>query len=148
MLISRYLSPVETYKRRVGLDLFNDFLNSFERDAKMDIAVDFKPAVNTREGRDAYHVDVDLPGVKKEDITLSVENNLLTISGKREMKSEVKEQDYYKVESSYGKFERSFTLPENVDVENIRAASEDGVLEVIIPKLQVEKNSVKKIEIK
>ncbi len=148
MLISRYLSPVETYKRRVGLDLFNDFLNSFERDAKMDIAVDFKPAVNTREGRDAYHVDVDLPGVKKEDITLSVENNLLTISGKREMKSEVKEQDYYKVESSYGRFERSFTLPENVDVENIRAATEDGVLEVIIPKLQVEKNSVKKIEIK
>lgn len=148
MLISRYLSPVETYKRRVGLDLFNDFLNSFERDVKMDIALDFKPAVNTREGRDAYHVDVDLPGVKKEDITLSVENNLLTISGKREMKSEVKEEDYYKVESSYGKFERSFTLPENVDVENIRAATEDGVLEVIIPKLQVEKNSVKKIEIK
>ncbi len=73
---------------------------------------------------------------------------MLTISGKRETKSEIKEQDYYKVESSYGKFQRSFTLPEKVDVENIRAATEDGVLEVIIPKLQVSVNSVKKIEIK
>lgn len=148
MLISRYLSPAESYKRRMGLDLFNDFLDSFQADAKVGLAVDFKPAVNTREGREAYHIDFDLPGVKKEDITLSVADNLLTISGKREMKSEIKEQDYYKIESSYGKFERSFTLPQKVDIENIRAATEDGVLEVIIPKLQIEKNSVKKIEIK
>ena len=60
----------------------------------------------------------------------------------------MKEEDYYKVESSYGKFERSFTLPENVDVENIHAESEDGVLEVVIPKLTKSENKSKKIEIK
>lgn len=148
MLVSRYLNPVESYRRKRGLDFFNDFLNSFEEGASSDVVVDFKPAVNTREGSEAYHIDVDLPGVKKEDININVENNTLSISGKRETKSEVKEQDYYKVESSYGKFQRSFTLPEGVDIENIRAATEDGVLEVIIPKLQVIQNSVKKIEIK
>ncbi|OHE05920.1 MAG: heat-shock protein Hsp20 [Sulfurimonas sp. RIFOXYD12_FULL_33_39] len=148
MLISRYFNPVESYKRRRGIDFFNDLLNSLEEERGDSPLSDFKPAVNTREGKDAYHVDVDLPGVKKEDINISVENNTLTVSGKRETKKEVKEEDYYRVESSYGKFQRSFTLPENIDTENIRAASQDGVLEVVIPKLQVIKNSAKKIEIK
>ncbi len=148
MLISRYLSPVESYRKKRGIDFFNDFLSSLDEGVNDDALVDFKPAVNTREGKDAYHVDVDLPGVKKEDIEINVENNVLTVSGKREAKSEVKEEDYYRVESSYGKFQRSFTLPEKVDTENIRAACEDGVLEVVIPKLQIEKNSAKKIEIK
>ena len=147
MLISRYLSPVQTYRRNRGLNLLNDFLNSFEESFEEPLS-DFKPAVNTREGKDAYHVDVDLPGVKKEDISVDIENNVITISGKREAKSEIKEEDYYKVESSFGKFQRSFTLPEKVDVENIRAACEDGVLEVVIPKLQVEQKSAKKVEIK
>lgn len=148
MLISRYFNPAEAYKRGRSLDFFNDFLNSLENERGGDTLSEFKPAVNTREGKDAYHVDVDLPGVKKEDINIHVEDNTLTISGNRETKKEVKQEDYYRVESSYGKFQRSFTLPENVDAENIRAASQDGVLEVVIPKLQVIKNSAKKIEIK
>ena len=148
MLISRYLNPVESYRRRRGIDFFNDFLSSLDEGINDDALADFKPAVNTREGKDAYHVDVDLPGVKKEDIEINVENNVLTVSGKREAKSEVKEEDYYRVESSYGKFQSSFTLPDKVDTENIRAVCEDGVLEVVIPKLQIEKSSAKKIEIK
>lgn len=148
MLISRYLSPIEAYKKQKRFDFLNDFLTSFEEDAGDSLLADFKPAVNTREGKEAYHIDVDLPGVKKEDINLSVENNTLTISGKRETKSEVSREDYYKIESSYGKFQRSFTLPENVDTENIRAATEDGVLEVVIPKLKAVEKSVKNIKIK
>jgi HSP20 family protein len=110
--------------------------------------VDFKPKVNTIEGKGAYHIEVDLPGVKKEDISVNVEDNILTISGERKVKTEVKEEDYYKVESSYGSFSRSFTLPEKVDIENIHANSEDGVLEVVIPKLEVVENKSKKIDIK
>ncbi|MBE0515055.1 Hsp20/alpha crystallin family protein [Sulfurimonas sp.] len=148
MLLSRYLNPAESYRKKRGVDFFNDFLSSLDENIGSDALVDFKPAVNTREGKDAYHIDVDLPGVKKEDISVDVENNILSISGKRETKSEVKEEDYYRVESSYGKFERSFTLPEKVDAENIRAACEDGVLEVVIPKLQIKHKSSKKIAIK
>ena len=73
----------------------------------------FVPVVNTREGEFAYHVEVDLPGVKKEDISVDVKDNVLTISGERKYKNEVKKDDYYKCESSYGKFQRSFTLPKD-----------------------------------
>jgi HSP20 family protein len=108
----------------------------------------FVPAMNTREGEFAYHIDIDLPGVKKDDIKVDVEDNVLKISGERNFKDEVKEEDYYKVETSFGKFQRNFTLPDNVDIENISASSLDGVLEVILPKIKEKEKEVKKIEIK
>ena len=85
----------------------------------------FVPTVNTREGEFAYHVDVDLPGVKKEDIKVDLNKGVLTISGERKTKEEVKQEDYYKIETYFGKFSRSFTLPDNVDIENIEAKSDN-----------------------
>jgi HSP20 family protein len=108
----------------------------------------FKPSVNTREGEYAYHIEVDLPGVKKDDICVDIKDDVLTISGQRKTKKEVKEKDYYKMESSYGKFQRSFTLPDNIDAENIEANSKDGVLEVVVPKMEKSKKETKKIKIK
>jgi len=128
-------------------DLFNEFFKQFEQEEPKEL-FDFTPDVNTREGDDAYYIDVNLPGVKKEDVEISVDKNVLTIKGKRETRDEVKEEDYYRVESAYGTFSRNFRLPEKVDVENIEAKSEDGVLEIVIPKLKVLKDSTKKIEIK
>ena len=96
----------------------------------------FMPQVNTREGEYAYHIDVDLPGVNKEDIKIDIKENVLTISGERNFKEEVKEEDFYRVETRFGKFSRSFTLPDNVDTENIEATAENGVLEVVVPKLE------------
>ncbi len=107
----------------------------------------FTPVVNTREGKYAYHIEADLPGVKKEDISVDTKDNILTISGERKHKEEVKKDDYYKIESDYGKFQRSFTLPEGVDSENIQASCDNGVLEVTIPKLAIE-DKKKKIEVK
>ena len=103
--------------------------------------------MNTREGEFAYHVDVDLPGVKKEDIKVDINKGILTISGERKVKDEIKEEDYYKVETYFGKFSRSFTLPDNADIENIEASSDNGVLEVIIPKLK-DDNTKKSITVK
>lgn len=107
----------------------------------------FVSTVNTREGEFAYHVDVDLPGVKKEDIKVDLNKGVLTISGERKTKEEVKQEDYYKIETYFGKFSRSFTLPDNVDIENIEAKSDNGVLEIVIPKLK-DDLSKKSIEIK
>ena len=107
----------------------------------------FVPTVNTREGEFAYHVDVDLPGVKKEDIKVDLNKGILTISGEIKTKEEVKQEDYYKIETYFGKFSRSFTLPDNVDIENIEAKSDNGVLEIVIPKLK-DDVSKKSIEIK
>ena len=107
----------------------------------------FTPSVNTREGEFAYHVDIDLPGVKKEDIKVDLKDNVLTVSGERNFKEEVREEDYYRVETRFGKFSRTFTLPDDADIENIDASSENGVLEIVIPKL-AKPAGVKSIEIK
>ncbi|WP_457743304.1 Hsp20/alpha crystallin family protein [Sulfurimonas sp.] len=147
MLVTRYARP---QLRGRQLDLFNELFDRFVETSEgeeVKRVSEFVPAVNTREGKNAYHIDVDLPGVNKEDVEISVDKNILSVSGKRETRDEVKKDDYYRIESAYGRFSRSFTLPENVDIENIRAASEDGVLEIIIPKLEVLKESTKKIEI-
>lgn len=143
MLIAKY-SPLADYMN------FNNRLNSLlsEFDNKESTLSGFTPVVNTREGEFAYHVDADLPGVKKEDIKVSVKGNLITISGERHDKKETNEKDYHRIETSFGKFERSFTLPDGVDIENITASNEDGVLDVVIPKLKSETEKVKKIEVK
>ena len=107
----------------------------------------FAPLVNTREGEFAYHIDIDLPGIKKKDINIDIKENKLTVSGERNIKAEVKEKDYYKIETSFGKFQRIFSLPDNVDIENISASSAEGVLEIVIPKME-KAQDVKKIEIK
>jgi len=147
MLVTRY-NPYRRAGLRDGLNVVNQLLHQLDETKEEAFLTSFVPVVNTREGEYAYHVELDLPGIKKEDIEITTEDNVLTISGERKLKDEVKEEDYYKVESVYGKFSRSFTLPEKVDVENIHAESKDGVLEVIIPKLKVEETKPKKIEIK
>ncbi len=149
MLVTRY-NPLDDFRDiRRGFDMLNSMINNVEQSRSSESAlVDFIPSVNTREGEYAYHVEVDLPGIKKEDVDISVDGNVLTISGERKVKDEVKEEDYYKVESKYGKFSRSFTLPEKVDVEDIHAESGDGVLEIVIPKLKEVEVKPKKIKIK
>ena len=147
MLVKRY-NPYSRTGTRQGVDVLNQLLNQLDEVKEEHFLSTFVPIVNTREGEFAYHVELDLPGIKKEDIEITTEDNVLTISGERKLKDEAKEEDYYRVESVYGKFSRSFTLPEKIDVENIHAESSDGVLEVIIPKLKEEDTKPKKIEIK
>jgi len=141
MLTTRY-NPNRYY-------FLNSLFDEWEQKSRTESVSDFTPSVNSREGESAYHIEVDLPGVKKEDISVSVEDGKLIISGQRAYKDEVKEENYYKVESRFGKFTRSFALPDEADIEQIHASSTDGVLEVVVPKLEsalVDK--VKKIEIK
>jgi len=145
MLVRRY-EPFNELKR--SFDLMNQLMSSMEKSVGNEGAlVDFVPKVNTREDENAYYIEVELPGVKKEDVEIKVDGNILTVSGERKVKEEVKEEDYYKIESSYGTFSRSFTLPEKVDVSNIKAEAQDGIIEITIPKLNIETGS-KKIEIK
>lgn len=132
---------------------FRDFSNRFsslvdEFDNKELQIGGFSPITNIREDELAYYTDVDLPGVKKEDINIEVKNGVITISGERNHKKEIKKDDYYRLETSFGKFERSFILPKSVDSDNITAVNKNGVLEVVIPKLKNETDKAKKIEVK
>lgn len=147
MLLTSYRPYRGLREFRSGFDMLNSMLDRMEEERET-TSTDFTPSVNTREGEFAYHLEIDLPGVKKEDISVNIDENVLSIAGERRAKEEVEEKHYYKVESLYGKFERSFTLPENVDLEDIHAQSQDGVLEVVIPKLKVSKAEPKKIDIK
>lgn len=124
------------------------FNEAFSSELSKDVLSNFTPSVNTREGEYAYHIDVDLPGVKKEDISVKVENNVLTLKGERKSKEETKKDNYYKMESSFGCFSRSFTVPDNVDAENIHAENKDGVLEITLPKKEQKSKSVKQIKVK
>lgn len=142
MLVTRYRPRNQFNDFRRSFDLLNSMLSNIETPSTTEDKYAFTPAVNTREGEYAYHLEVDLPGVKKEDIKVDIEENKIVISGEKKLKEELKEENYYKVESFYGEFKRSFALPEGVDVENIHAESNEGVLEVVIPKL--EKNEVEK----
>jgi len=148
MLVTRYNPNNQMREFRRTFDLFNAMFNDVDARQTERVNNDFIPAINTREGEYAYHVEVDLPGVSKDDIEIKVEDNTLIISGERKVKEEIKEENYYKVESRFGSFSRSFTLPEEVDIENIHAESSDGVLEVVVPKLESAKiDKVKKIAI-
>jgi HSP20 family protein len=145
MLVRRY-EPFNEIKR--SFDLMNQLISTMEKGMESEGSlVDFVPKVNTREDNNAYYIEVELPGVKKEDVDVKVDGNILTISGERKFKEESKAEDYYKIESSYGTFSRSFTLPEKVDVSKIEAKSQDGIIEIVIPKLNIDTGS-KKIEIK
>jgi HSP20 family protein len=95
---------------------------------------EFVPRFDVKETKAAYELRADVPGVKEEDIELSLNGNLLTVSGKREIEQREEGDQYFSVERSFGTFSRSFSLPDNVDVEHISADLRTGVLMVQIPK--------------
>jgi HSP20 family protein len=84
----------------------------------------------------SFHLEVDLPGVKKEDVDIKLEDGILVVSAVRNYKNELTRDDYYICESSYGKFERRFVLPESVDTENVSADFSDGRLVIELQKTQ------------
>ena len=95
---------------------------------------EFAPRFDVKETKDAYVIKADLPGVKEEQVDVSLSGNLLTINGKREEEHREEGENYYAMERSSGSFARSFTLPENVDAEGVSADLKSGVLTVQIPK--------------
>ena len=98
------------------------------------VEMGWAPAIEVFEKEDKFVVKAELPGMKEEDIDVSVVGDTLTIRGERKAESEVKEEDYYCCERSYGSFSRSIALPSSVDAKKIEASYEDGVLEVSLPK--------------
>ena len=95
---------------------------------------EWMPAFEVRENKDSYVFKADLPGIKKDDIAISLTGNRLTISGKREHEKETKEDTFYTYEREYGSFTRAFTLPEGIDTEHVKSELKDGVLTLVVPK--------------
>ncbi len=106
----------------------------------------FSPRANIQETSQAYQLNFDLPGVKKEDVKIDVHGRTLTVSGERKHEAATDEAGYQRYECISGTFERSFTLPEGVEMGRVDAVLTDGVLRVTLPKAEAEKP--RKIEVK
>jgi HSP20 family protein len=107
---------------------------------------EWAPSVDIIEDVKEWLVKADLPEVKKEDVKVTVENGVLTITGERKFEKEEKDKKYHRIERSYGNFLRSFTLPDETDGAKVSAEFKDGVLKVHLPKS--EKAKPKAIEVK
>ena len=125
---------------------FSDIMDEFFNDAVATRQSSFAPSIDISETEKQYVIDVEVPGIDKKDIELNVENNTLTISGERKFEKKDDNKQYHRVESHYGSFSRSFTLPDNVDVESISATYNNGILNVTVDKS--EQQMKKQIQIK
>lgn len=107
----------------------------------------WKPTVDIRELPEQFEVIAELPGLKKEDIEITLENGILTLSGERKSETEKKDAKVHRIERSYGRFERIFTLPETADDKQVAASFKDGVLTLKIGKRPVPEKKSTRIEI-
>jgi HSP20 family protein len=94
----------------------------------------FQPRVDIVENDKAFELHVAVPGMNKEDFQIEMNDSFLTISGERKFTTEKKDANWHSIETQYGNFSRSFSLPENVDTSRISAKYNNGILEVLIPK--------------
>ncbi len=129
---------VATLQDRINR-IFNE---SFGRSRELDEEVglyDWSPPVDIYETGDGIVLKVELPGVNKDNVSVEVKDNLLTLKGERLLDPEIKDEHYYRKERSFGKFNRSFSLQEQIKPDLIKASFKDGVLTVEIPRSEEEK---------
>lgn len=126
--------------------LFDNFFRGETQDNGSIFLSAWTPAVDITEEENEYIVKVELPGVSKDDVKITLESNVLTIRGGKNMEKESKNENYHRMERSYGSFQRSFTLPITVKGDKIDAVYKDGILSITLPK--AEEAKPKQIEVK
>jgi len=122
---------------------FNDF-NSFGVSKENT----FSPQIDISEEDDKIIVDAEIPGVKKEDIKITIQDNILTIKGEKKKVEEEKNKNYFRSERSYGNFQRCFTIPKQVSSDNVEAKFEDGMLHIEMKQVEPKKPEERTIELK
>ncbi|HLF57052.1 MAG TPA: Hsp20/alpha crystallin family protein [Thermoanaerobaculia bacterium] len=135
--ITRWNPETELYRNRLDR-MFNQMLQDFWGAQGPSEPVGgrvWMPAVDIKETEEALHFSVELPGMTKEEVAITLENNVLTISGERKFEKETKKgEEYHRLERSYGAFSRSFTVPGGVQTDKVDAKFADGVLTIALPK--------------
>lgn len=121
----------------------DEFFNRYSRLANRNLprsdSAEWAPAADISETAKEYVIKAELPAVKREDVKVSLENGVITISGERKQEKKEHGTNEIRIESLYGTFSRSFSLPDNIDAKAVRAESKDGVLFVHIPKTDATK---------
>lgn len=129
---ARMMEPLRTLD---PFRIIRDFMSSDPFAGMVPAASDiFTPDVEIKESKDSYALKIDLPGVREQDLDVSITGNRLTVSGKREEEERREDDRFFAYERSYGAFSRSFVLPEGADLEQTKADLRDGVLNIMVPK--------------
>ena len=118
--------------------IFGDLFASQESETNGD-PTSWMPTVDISEMENGFEIRAELPGVTESDVNVSVTDNLLPIKGEKRQEKETDNKNYHRVERRYGSFQRSFTLPRNVETADIKAGYKDGVLTLTIPKVEAAK---------
>lgn len=128
-------------------NLFDSLKSGFSSDSffKMDL---FKPSLDVAADGKEYSIKIELPGIDKSNISIEYTDKLLKIKGQKHQEKEEKEKDYYRIERSYGSFERVLNIPDDADIQNITSSYKDGVLSISIPRKALPKAETRTIEIK
>jgi HSP20 family protein len=142
MTIVRWMDPfreLSTIQERMN-QLFEDFVGRTRgaREGELGVGA-WAPSVDIRESDDEFIVTAELPGLEKDQVNVEYKDGVLTLRGERKQEREVKEENYHRMERSFGAFHRSFTLPGAIDEEKIGAKMKNGVLEIRLPKKEAAK---------
>ena len=138
---------VATLHDRINRMFDEAFLRAKDFDEEVSLA-SWKPTVDIYDTDDAIILNVELPGVDKEKVTVDIKDNVLTLRGERSIDKEIKEENYYRRERSFGLFNRCFTLPITVNPEDIKATYKNGILTVEVPKPKEKKPKQITIDVK
>ena len=123
---------LERYSRSLGAPFVRP--SDFGRPSELLANGEWSPRVDISEREGSFQIKAEIPGVGKDDVKVTLENGVLTLQGERHQEHEEKGLRFHRIERSYGNFIRSFTLPNNVDAQQLKAHFHDGLLEVEIPK--------------
>lgn len=145
--LSRWDSFSELLDMRREMDqLFGSFFGGTPATMAAVEAV-WAPAVDIQETKDSFIVEVELPGMKQDDIQITIVENTLTLKGERKREREVRDEGYTRVERAYGTFQRALALPSVVDASKVRAKYKDGVLAIELPKKEEAKPKEIKVQV-
>ena len=147
MKLVRFNQPASPFLGTDFNNLFNHLDTMFPTKSFNNVAYNNIPAVNVKENEGNFQIEVAAPGLKKEHFKISLHENRLTISTKQEESQGEKTEQYTRQEFNYTSFQRTFTLPKNVDGEKIEASYTDGILQIGLPKKEEFKPAVKEITV-
>jgi HSP20 family protein len=146
--LQKYSSPFEEMER-----MFNDFFQqrffapSWMPRIKFPDLTDVSTSIDMFEEGDNLVIKAEIPGMKKEEISIDFLGDVVTISGEKKSEEKTERKDYYRVERSFGSFSRKLHLPVEIQVDKAKATFKEGVLEIRMPKSEVEKQKVRKINV-
>ncbi|HEV2851779.1 MAG TPA: Hsp20/alpha crystallin family protein [Thermoanaerobaculia bacterium] len=133
--VTRWNPAAAAYLNREPFSrLFDTFFNDMQGEEVSNRS--WVPPVDIQETTDGYRLIAELPGLTKDDISITLENNVLRLSGERKFEKDTNKESYHRIERTYGQFTRAFALPQQVNPEGVQAAFENGVLTITVPKAE------------